>query len=91
MTDQPLAEDEDAGRTLRDDEVVQGVINRLAPRYEGAPMPEIEVALQEALVAAGLGEQPEPWVHSTAGEIAAGRIVVADGRAQVLPEDLPER
>ena len=89
MTDQPLAEDEDAGRTLRDDEVVQGVINRLAPRFEGAPMPEIERALQAALMAAGLGEQPAPWVHSTAGEIAAGRIVIADGRAQVAPEDLP--
>ena len=81
MTDQPLAEDEDA----------QGVINRLAPRYEGSPVPEIEQALQAALVAAGLGEQPAPWVHSTAIEIAAGRIVVADGRAQVPPEDLPER
>ena len=91
MPDQPLAEDEDAGRTLRDDEIVQGVINRLAPQYEGAPMPEIERVLQEALVAAGLGEQPAPWVHSTAGEISAGRIVVADSRAQVSPEDLPGR
>ena len=84
MPDQPLAEDEDAGRTLRDDEVVQGLIHRLAPRFE-----QFERALQEALMAAGLGEQPAPWVHSTAGEIAAGRIVIADGRAQVAPEDLP--
>ena len=89
MPDQPLAEDENVGRTLRDDEIVQGVINRLAPRYEGAPTPEIERALQEELVAVGLGEQPAPWVHSTAVEISAGRIVVADGRAQVAPEDLP--
>ncbi len=91
MPDQPLAEDEDAQGTLRDDEVVQGVIDQLAPQYEGSPIPEIEQALQEALVAAGFGEQPAPWVHSTATEIAAGRIVVADGRAQVAPEDLPER
>ena len=90
MSDQPLAEDENVGRTLRDDEIVQGVITRLAPRYEGAPMPEIERALQEELVVVGLGEQPAPWVHSTAGEISAGRIVVADGRAQAAPEDLPE-
>ena len=47
MPDQPLAEQENAGRTLRDDEIVQGVVNRLAPRYEGAPMQEIERALQE--------------------------------------------
>ena len=85
---QPLAEDESPQESLHDDETVQSVINRLAPRFEGAPVPEVEQALQSELVAAGLGEQPAPWVNSTAVEISAGRIIVADARAQV--DDLPK-
>ena len=38
--------------------------------------------LEDAIEAAGIPEQPEKWVADTAGEIAAGRVVVIDRRIQ---------
>lgn len=87
MEDQPLAEDVDAEQTLRTDQAVQAVVTRVGERLAGAPVPQVAQALQDELIAAGLGEQPAPWVRSTALEIAAGRVVVVDARAQVDPQE----
>ena len=88
---QPLAEDVDADQTVRNNETVQDVVTRLGGRMEGAPVTEVEQALQRELQAAGLPEQPEPWVDAPAREISAGRIVVMDARHQVDPQDLPDK
>lgn len=88
MESQPLSEDVSAERTLATDATVQGVIDSLSGGHMvDRPVPEVAGALQRALMDAGLPEQPAPWVDATAGEIAGGRIVVADTRSQVDPQD----
>lgn len=89
MEPQPLAEDVDAESTLRTDATVQQVVSRVTARLQGAPVPDVERALQDELKAAGLPEQPAPWVASTSNEIAAGRSVVVDARAEVDPDEQP--
>lgn len=88
MESQPLSEDVSSERTLRTDGTVQSVIDSLSGGHMAdRPVEEVQIALQQALLDAGLPEQPAPWVDATAREIVAGRIVVADTRAQVDPED----
>lgn len=88
---QPLSEDVDSEGTLRRNDQLQQVVDRLRERMEGAPVPDVARQLQRDLEAAGLSEQPEPWIDAAAREISAGRILVIDARHQVDPADLPER
>ncbi len=87
--DQPLAQDDDAARTLRDDATVQGVLDAVSARHAGADVDAVVVALNEGLAAAGLPEQPAPWIRSSALEISRRRVVVADGRAELDQPDGP--
>lgn len=89
MESQPLSEDVDPESTLRTNDTVQDVVARLGARLEGAPVAEVVAALHTELTAAGLPEQPAPWVDATAREIAGGRIVVMDAQHEVDPADLP--
>ncbi len=91
MESQPLSEDVSAESTLRHDATVQGVIDSLSGgSMVDRPIDEVAGALQQALMDAGLPEQPAPWIDATAREISGGRTVVADTRAQVDPKNLPE-
>lgn len=90
MERQPLAQDVNAEQTLRVDATVQDILTGLAADLAGAPVADVAQALRDRLAAAGLPEQPGPWVDATAREISAGRFVVADTRAEVDPADLRE-
>lgn len=91
MESQPLSEDVDAARTLRVDATVQDVVTRLSSgALTDAPVEEVAGKLQQALMDAGLPEQPAPWVDATAREISGGRTVVTDVRAAIDPDETPD-
>ncbi|HEX8498634.1 MAG TPA: hypothetical protein VF661_15665 [Actinomycetales bacterium] len=90
MDSQPLSEDVDADRTLRVDGIVQEVVTRLSSgALKDAPVEEVAGKLQQALMDAGLPEQPHSWVDSTAREISGGRTVITDVRAAIDPDETP--
>ncbi len=87
MERKPLAQDVDTEQTLRVDATVQDILTGLAAEFAGASVAEVAQALRERLAAAGLPEQPAPWVDASAREISAGRVVVADTRAEIDPDE----
>lgn len=65
---------------------LQGVVTATTATHRGARPVDVVAALQRALVAAHLPDQPPSWMRASASEISAGRRVVL-GTAEA-PEDL---
>ncbi|WP_299038623.1 hypothetical protein [uncultured Pseudokineococcus sp.] len=67
---------------------LQLVVNATTATHRGARHGEAMEALQRALVAADLPDQPAPWMRSSASEICAGRLVVLNNYE--IPDELEQ-
>jgi hypothetical protein len=79
-TDQPLAEDEEQGSTLRAKAQLQEIVTDLARYGPSRSADDLRRRLEAAIAEAGLPEQPARWVEAVAIEAAAGRTTVLDAR-----------
>jgi hypothetical protein len=60
---------------------MQAVINELAGRSKGRPVPEVVADLERSLAARGLPQQPHSWVMAVAQEAAVGHTYVESAEA----------
>ena len=74
--------DEDPDATLTLQARVQEAVTAVTEAHAGADAVTIRDALNAALAARGIGEQPAPWVESTVEEIQMGRVVVTTTETQ---------
>lgn len=65
---------------------LQVVLTGMRTSHQGAPFQTTLDALQQALVAADLPDQPWPWMQAAASQISAGQLVVLN--AHEIPEEL---
>jgi hypothetical protein len=61
--------------------IMQAVINELAVRSKGRPVPEVVADLERSLAARGLPQQPHNWVMAVAQEAASGHTYVESAEA----------
>ena len=59
---------------------LQQIVVSVARTHSRAHVDDVREVLATAIAAAGIPEQPQPWVEDTANEIASGRLVVMNAR-----------
>ena len=72
--DEPYVQQDTQARIQK---IVEGIAAEVGGQNDARAA---RLRLEDAIRAAGIPEQPEKWVSDTAGEIAAGRVVVIDRR-----------
>jgi hypothetical protein len=66
--------------------VLQRIIDEIGPRLAHRSPDAVRDQLVTAIAAAGLPEQPRPWVDSAVNELAGGRGLVMDARFEAPVE-----
>ena len=79
MTQEPFEPGHDEREHHR--AIMQAVINELAGRSKGRPVPEVVADLERSLAARGLAQQPHNWVMAVAQEAAAGHTYIESAEA----------
>jgi hypothetical protein len=79
MTQEPFEPGHDEREHHR--AIMQAVINELAGRSKGRPVPEVVADLERSLAARGLPQQPHNWVMAVAQEAAAGHTYIESAEA----------
>lgn len=65
---------------------LQEVLAQMRATHAGAPYAGTYSALQEAIAAAHLPDQPAPWMRAAVSQVCAGQLVVLN--AHELPDEL---
>ncbi|GAB3683549.1 hypothetical protein [Angustibacter aerolatus] len=68
--------DDDRDGQARTTHTLQDLLVELYHQHRGASVETTRAALVEGIAARGLPEQPEPWLDSTATDLAGGRRVL---------------
>jgi hypothetical protein len=79
MTQEPYEPGHDEREQHR--AIMQAVINELAGRSKGRPVPEVVADLERSLAARGLPQQPHSWVMAVAQDAAAGHTYIESAEA----------
>ena len=79
MTEEPFEPGHDERERHR--AVMQVVIEEVAERSNGRPVPEVVADLERSLAARGLPPQPHNWVMAVAQDAASGHVYIESAEA----------